>query len=338
MPDASPLLRGAREMSHALHGRRVTFYLPGMFMLDGMRGRYPAVSITGDSCSLRCDHCEGRILRDMLPAVDHGSLVALAMRLEKSGCRGMLLSGGCNLHGRLPWSRFLKAVEEIKARTGLYLSAHCGLVDRQEALALKNAGLDQALIDVVGDDDTYRSVCHVDFGVERIEASLEALARAGLDMAPHVVCGLDHGRMRGEERALAMLAPFRPGHLVIVSLMPLRGTAMEGVAPPTPMQVASVVAKARQRMPRAIISLGCARGRGDTAMEMLALEAGVNRLALPSDEAVERARSMGLEIRYQTTCCCIGADMSAASWAEASGTEASGAEASRPGRRAAVAG
>ena len=316
MPDSPRALRGARQVSHALHGSTVTFYLPGMFLLHGRRGRYPAVSLTGESCALCCDHCGGRILRGMPPATDHQALVDMALRLEASGCHGMLLSGGCNLEGRLPWRRFLDAVEEIKGRTGLYLSAHCGQVDRREALALKSAGLDQALIDVVGDDETYRSVCHVDFGVERIRDSLEALALAGLDMAPHVICGLDHGRMRGEARALSMLAPFRPGHLVVVSLMPLPGTAMENVKPPSPMDVAGVIAKARQLMPRTVISLGCARTRGDTEMEMLALEAGVNRMALPSDEAIEHARTMGLEIRYQKTCCCITADLSGRDWAD----------------------
>jgi hypothetical protein len=38
------------------------------------------------------------------------------------------------------------------------------------------------------------------------------------------------------------------------------------------------------------------------------VDAGVNRMALPSDEAVERARSYGLDIRYQKTCCSVPAD------------------------------
>jgi hypothetical protein len=43
---------------------------------------------------------------------------------------------------------------------------------------------------------------------------------------------------------------------------------------------------------------------------MLAIDAGVNRVALPSDEAVEHARGYGLEIRFQATCCSVSEDLS----------------------------
>ena len=47
-------------------------------------------------------------------------------------------------------------------------------------------------------------------------------------------------------------------------------------------------------------------------MERLAIDAGVNRMALPSDEAVSHARSYGLEVRYQATCCSVSKDLSEA--------------------------
>jgi hypothetical protein len=35
----------------------------------------------------------------------------------------------------------------------------------------------------------------------------------------------------------------------------------------------------------------------------LALEAGVNRIAMPAEEAVEKARLMRLDIEFHKTCC-----------------------------------
>ena len=58
-------------------------------------------------------------------------------------------------------------------------------------------------------------------------------------------------------------------------------------------------------MPEAQISLGCARQRGNTVLETLAIDAGVNRLALPSEAALNRARYYGLEVKYQRTCCSV---------------------------------
>jgi len=53
-------------------------------------------------------------------------------------------------------------------------------------------------------------------------------------------------------------------------------------------------------------------GRGLTPI--LAVDAGVNRMALPSEGAIERAIDHGLEIRYQRTCCSVGADFSREIW------------------------
>ncbi len=86
----------------------------------------------------------------------------------------------------------------------------------RDALGLKAAGVDQALVDLVGDDDTLRRVCHVPFGVERVAAALEALQAAGIPVVPHIVCGLDGGRMVGEEHALDLVARFRLEQLVVV--------------------------------------------------------------------------------------------------------------------------
>jgi hypothetical protein len=37
----------------------------------------------------------------------------------------------------------------------------------------------------------------------------------------------------------------------------------------------------------------------------LAIDAGVSRMALPSDAAIERAQAYGLDIRYRKSCCSV---------------------------------
>lgn len=311
----------AREITWRRHGKRITFYLPGMFHLDGMTGKYPAASITGSGCSFSCDHCMGHILSGMLQADAPDVLVRKCLQLDEKGCHGVLLSGGCDDNGFLPWKRFAGAIRRIKAETGLFVSVHAGFPDEQQALLLRESGADQALIDVIGDNDTLHTVYHAPFGVERVRESMAALENAGLPMVPHVVCGLDYGRIRGEYRALNMIAAFAPEQVAIVSLMPLPRTPMRGVKPPSAEAVADVIAEARLLMPDIPLSLGCARQRGNHRLEELAIEAGVNRLALPSPEAVLKARSLGLAIGYQKTCCSVTRNLSSATWnpAEASG-------------------
>jgi uncharacterized radical SAM superfamily protein len=307
-PSFNERLRAARELSWRRHGKTITFYLPGMFRLDGATGRYPALSITGGECALGCDHCQGKMLSSMIDATTADQLVLKCRRLAAKGNLGVLISGGCNGQGRLPWDRFLAAIQQIKFETGLFISVHSGLVDDSQALGLKQAGVDQVLIDVIGDDETLNAVYHLPFGVERIAASMAALQRAGIPMVPHIVCGLHYGRMRGEKNAVAMISRFRVQQVAIVSLMPLPGTPMENMGPPAPEAVADIIAEARLAMPQVPVSLGCARQRGNRRLEVLAIDAGVNRLALPSEAAVERAQSYGLDIGYRETCCSVFPD------------------------------
>ena len=158
-----------------------------------------------------------------------------------------------------------------------------------------------------------RTICHVPFGVSRIAATLEAFQKAALPVIPHIVCGLYYGEIKGEMQAVEMISRFDVGQVVVVSLMRSR-EALHSARKVKAEEVAEVIAGLRLRMPRVVVSLGCARERGNIRMELLALEAGVNRMALPSDEAIQRAREYGLEVRYQRTCCSVSLDLSRPEW------------------------
>ena len=308
MPNLARMLEEARRISWNNRGRRITFFLPGMFILNGQTGNYPALSITGPRCDLRCDHCQGKLLESMIPADDPDALFEKCLALERTGCYGVLISGGCDRDGCLPWEPFLPAIRAVKEKTRLFISVHAGFIRENDAAGLKQAGVDQALVDVIGDDETLQRVYHVPFGVERVAAGLEALQTAGVPIVPHIVCGIDYGRMRGEQKALDIVAPFKVEQVVVLSLMGIPATPVQRVDPPRAEAVAELIALARFKLPETLISLGCARPRGSRRLEVLAVDAGVNRMALPSDEAVERARSYGLDIRYQKTCCSVPAD------------------------------
>jgi len=298
-------LEEARETSWSRHGKRITFYLPGMFSCNGTSGKYPALSITGSECALQCEHCRAKILSPMIRATEPDLLVKKCVQLEKNGNVGVLISGGCDEEGRLPWEKFIQAVREVKMKTGLKVSIHSGFVDDSTALRLKGAGVDQVLIDVIGDEKTYGKIYHLDSGVARLRSSLTALERARLPIVPHIVCGIFGGKIRAEMEAIDIISNFHVELIVLVSLMKVPDTPMWGVDPPSPEAVAGLIAHARMKMPGPQISLGCARQRGDNSIEVLAIDAGINRLALPSEAAVNRARYYGLDIKYQKTCCSV---------------------------------
>lgn len=305
--DLSHLFDRAWNESRSSHGNSLTVHIPGMFVVDGRRGKYRAVSITGDKCDLGCEHCRGSLLKTMPGAETPEMLLRLGREAAERGDRGILVTGGCDSSGKLPWNEFAATISKLKAETDLAISVHTGQIDRETARALKESGVDQALVDIIGDDSTAREVYHLAEGTSAIRRTMESLALAGLEIIPHVVFGIYYGQERGETSALEMLKEFPLKKYVVVVIMPARGTPMAAVQPPLPETVAAFLVRARLHLPGIEASLGCARPRGlyRRALDVLAIRAGINSVALPSEPALEEARERGLNITYRETCCSL---------------------------------
>jgi hypothetical protein len=241
-------------------------------------------------------------------AIDPEQLLRQAETAVARGDRGMLVSGGSDSLGRLPWKEFIPAIAEIKARTNLKVTVHTGQIDPETARALKQAGVDQALVDVIGDEEAAKEIYHLPDGTASIRRTLDALASADLEIVPHILFGLYYGREKGERAALEMFNEYPIRKYAVVVIMPFRGTPMEGTEPPSVLEVASFIATARLELPGLQASLGCARPRGRYRRELdvLAIRAGINSLALPSNAALEEACSRGLEVVFEETCCSLG--------------------------------
>jgi uncharacterized radical SAM superfamily protein len=303
--DLGSLLDQARDLSWEIHGRRLDCFIPGRMVYMGEQGEYPVVSLTADACALSCDHCSRKILKSMVPAPDPDALKTICRQLDAEGNAGVLLSGGSNGAGALPWGPFLDTIRWVKENTGLKISIHSGIIDTETALQLREAGIDQVLIDVIGSEETIRRVYHLPGGLSAMTASLNAWAATKLPLIPHIIVGLHYGRIEGEMEALEMVAQHPIASLVVVVLNPLRETPMADMPPPAPETVARFIAAARLRMPSVPIALSCGRPSGPHRAETdrLALRAGVNRIAMPAQAALSQAREMGLAITFHKTCC-----------------------------------
>lgn len=267
---------------------------------------FTAVSLTSTKCELQCLHCRGKILKDMYHVSSPGELVELGERLTERGCMGLLVSGGSDRGGRVPLTAFFEAFSRLK-ELGLAVVVHTGFVDPETAVALRSCGIDRVLVDVIGDDETARSVCGVAQGAAPYWNTLDVLLEQGLKVIPHVILGLYFGRLKGELEAVCGVLNRGLKDLVFVVLKPLPGTPMEEVTPPEPASAIKVVAAARITAPEANLRLGCARPGGLYAerMETYALLAGVNAVAYPSAPVLRLAERRGLKVVYRDICCCL---------------------------------
>jgi len=173
------------------------------------------------------------------------------------------------------------------------------------ARRLKEAGVDAALIDIIGSDETIREVYQLNVTVDDYDMSLKALHESNIPFVPHVLVGLHYGKLKGELQALKMISKYSPSAVIVIAFMPIHGTPMENVKPPVPEDIAKVLVTARLMMPKTPIVLGCMRPKGKHKAEtdMLAVRAGVNAIAFPAEEAVRLAESMELKIAFSSLCC-----------------------------------
>jgi len=300
----------ARDVSWRNFGKRIRFYAPSFMYYKTDRFcsspvAFPSISVTGSFCALKCKHCGGKVLNTMMSALTPRQLIKVCSEVKRKGGIGCLISGGCLPDGSVPLSKFVDTIAEIKQKLGLTVVVHTGVIDFDVARRLKEAGVDAALIDIIGSDETIKEIYQLNVRVSDYDKSLSALHQSGIPLVPHVLVGLHHGKLRGEFHALQMISNYSPSAVIIIALMPIRGTSMQDVAPPSPEDIARVLVAARFMMPKTPLVLGCMRPKGKHRIETdtLAVKAGVNAIAFPDKQAMQLAESMELETMFSSLCC-----------------------------------
>jgi hypothetical protein len=290
--------------------RKIHFYAPSFMYYKTSRycsspTNFPTISVTGKGCALKCKHCGGKVLETMYSATTPEKLFELCSRLKKEGAFGCLISGGCLPNGSVPLENFIDAIGKIKKDLGLTIFVHTGVINFSTAKRLKEAGVDAALIDIIGSDETINKIYNLKITTEDYENSLKALSEAGIAFVPHVIVGLHYGMLKGELHALEVISKYKPSAVVIIAFMPIRGTEMEKIEPPKPIDIAKVIATARRIFTKKPIVLGCMRPKGKHRMEtdILAIKAGVDAIAFPTEEAIKFAEKIGYEEVFSSFCC-----------------------------------
>ena len=272
------------------------------------KNSFPAFSITGAACALDCEHCRAKILAPMLPATSPEMLDRKVRELiATQDLRGFLLSGGSNRRNEIPYRRFYPVVERLKRdHPDLQIAIHTALTDAAGARAMEAAGVDVAMLDVIGAQQTIRDVYHLDRPVADFEATLAALCATSMTVTPHVVIGLHFGRILGERTALDIVARHPVANLVLVVVMPFYAKPGTFQAPPAE-DVGRIFAEARHRLPDRKVLLGCARppGMHKRVTDAYAVLAGLDGIAFPADGAVAVARAIGRPFEQQNACCSI---------------------------------
>ena len=300
-------LHAARVAGRAIRFSTPTFKSFSSCDLQGCgKNSFPAFSITAGGCALDCDHCQAKILEPMIPATKPAMLDRRVREMvEREDLGGFLLSGGSNKANEIRYEPYLPVIEGLKRdHPHLKVAIHSALTDRARARAMADAGVDTAMMDVIGSEETIREVYHLDRPVEDFEATLAALCETSMEVVPHIVIGLHYGRVVGEARALEIVARHRVKSLVLVVVMPFY--AKPGTfATPDASDVGRIFLEARRRIPEREVLLGCARppGMHRRVTDAYAVAAGLDGIAFPADGAVAAAAALGRPAVQEHACC-----------------------------------
>ena len=272
------------------------------------KNSFPAFSITGGACALDCDHCQAKILEPMIPALHAQDLDTKVRDLIRTqGLQGFLLSGGSNRRNEIRYERFYPVIEGLKRDfPDLKIAIHTALTNEAGARRMEAAGVDTAMMDVIGADATIKQVYHLDRPVEDFEATLAALTQTKMDISPHIVIGLHYGRILGERRALEMVARYPVKALVLVVIMPFYARPGTFVTPGT-ADVGRIFLQARETLGDRDVLLGCARPAGmhKRVVDAYAVMAGLDGIAFPAEGALGVAALTGRKWHQEHACCSI---------------------------------
>ncbi len=272
------------------------------------KSAWPAVSTTAGECKLQCDHCKAKILEFMIPARTPEALWRIANEVIADGARGMLLTGGSNHRNEVEYGPYYATIRRIKDEfPDFRIALHTALVDEDIARCMEQSGIDAAMMDVIGAQETIARIYHLRRRVEDFERSLEALVTTRMKVVPHIVVGLHYGRLLGERNALEIIRRHRPDALVLVVVMPFYAPAKRPFETPDADAVGRFFLDARGRLPDFPLLLGCARPPGTTKarIDAYAVLAGLDGIAHPSDGIVELAARLERRVQVTPACCSI---------------------------------
>ncbi len=226
----------------------------------------------------------------------------IAEYYAERGAVGLLISGGFTREGKLPFKPFIKTIEEIKKKHGLIISVHTGLVDKEEAIMLKEAGVDIIDYELVLDNTIIKNMKHLNKTINDYIDSYEILLKYGPPyIAPHILVGLNNGEITWEYEAVDYLAESNPYMVILLIHIPTPNTPLHSSKTIDMEEFIDYVKYVRRRI-KGEISLGCMRPPGlkkilDPKLIELKL---IDRIVNPRPETIRR-----FNLKTVPTCCSV---------------------------------
>jgi len=239
------------------------------------------LSVKTGACPEDCAYCPQSVRYDT--GLEREALLPLETVRERA--RGARAAGATRFcmgaAYRSPKPRELAAicamVREVRA-LGLETCATLGMLTPQQALELKEAGLDYYNHNLDTSEEFYGEIITTRTYQDRLD-TLAAVRGAGLKVCCGGIVGMGESR-RDRAQLLRTLAnlPEHPESVPINELVQVPGTPLNGTAPVDPFEFVRTIAVARLLMPQAQVRLSAGRTQMSDELQALCFLAGANSI------------------------------------------------------------
>jgi len=259
------------------------------------------LSVKTGACPEDCAYCPQSVHYDT--GLEREALLQLeevrecAQRARAAGATRFCMGAAY----RAPKARDLQAItamiREVRA-LGLETCATLGMLTPEQALELKDAGLDYYNHNLDTSAEFYAEIITTRTYQDRLD-TLAAVRAAGLKVCCGGIVGLGES-VRDRAALLATLAnlPEHPESVPINELVQVPGTPLHGSPGVHPLDFVRTIAVARITLPRAHVRLSAGRTQMSDEMQALCFLAGANsifygeKLLTTGNPDVERDRSL----------------------------------------------
>ena len=239
------------------------------------------ISIKTGACPEDCSYCPQSVRYDTglqrEELMEVGEVVERAQAAKANGATRFCMGAAYRNPKPHQLQKIKAMVSEVRA-LGLETCATLGMLTPQQAVELKDAGLDYYNHNLDTSEAFYGEVITTRTYRDRLE-TLQAVRDAGLN----VCCGGILGMGEDEQDRVALLhtlatLPQHPESVPINQLVQVAGTPLHGLPPLDPLDFVRAIATARLLMPKSYVRLSAGRTDMSDAVQALCFLAGANSI------------------------------------------------------------
>jgi biotin synthase len=239
------------------------------------------LSIKTGGCPEDCKYCpqsvhyETELEPEQLMDID--AVVEAARRARQAGASRFCMGAAWRNPKGKNFERVLEMVGRVQAE-GLETCATLGMLDADQAVALKEAGLDYYNHNLDTSPEFYADIITTRTYDDRLD-TLTHVREAGINVCCGGIVGMGEGR---EDRVslLCELAnlPEHPGSVPINQLVRVEGTPLDEQTDIDAIEFVRTIATARILMPQSYVRLSAGRTGMSDEMQALCFHAGANSI------------------------------------------------------------